>query len=176
MKPYEVMILIHPDQSDQVPEMLERLSSTLSEHGAKMARVENSGRRKLAYPIDKHFKAHYAVLNFEGETDVLEQLKKAFQYNDAVLRHLIITTPKVMTEKTALRLEDEADKKVEVTEGEEVLNYKNVHFLKKFVLETGRIVPSRVSGFSTKDQRKLSHAIKLARQVALIPYCDRHFK
>ncbi len=175
MKPYEVMILIHPDQSDQVPEMLKRLSGSLTEHGARMSRVENSGRRKLAYPIDKHFKAHYAVLNFEGETTVLDQLKKAFRYNDAVLRHLIITKPKIMTEKTALLVEDETDKKYELTEGDEVIDYKNVHFLKRYVLETGRIVPSRVTGFSAKNQRKLSHAIKLARQVALVPYCDRHY-
>ena len=80
-----------------------------------------------------------------------------------------------MVGKTALRMEDETDKKHEIHEGSEVIDYKNVHYLRRFLMETGRIVPSRVSGFKAKDQRQLSHAIKVARQVALLAYCDRHF-
>lgn len=175
MNHYEVMILIHPDQTDQVDEMINRLSQSLTENGAVIHRTENCGRRKLVYMIDKHMKAHYALINFESGADVLSVLKKAFKYNDAILRHVIIKRKQPMTGKTALLMEDETDKKVALDQGDEVIDYKNVHFLKRYVMETGRIVPSRVSGFSAKDQRKLSHAIKLARQVALVPYCDRHF-
>lgn len=175
MNHYEVMILIHPDQTDQVGEMIKRLCDSLKDNGAVIHRSENCGRRKLVYPIDKHLKAHYALINFESESGVLAILRKAFQYNDAVLRHVITKRKAAMTGKTALLIEDETDKKYVIDQGDEVIDYKNVYFLKRYMMETGRIVPSRVSGFSAKAQRQLSHAIKLARQVALIPYCDRHF-
>lgn len=90
MSHYEIVILIHPDQSTQVPAMLERYQSIIEENNGKIHRQEDWGRRPLAYPIAKVHKAHYLLLNIECNKETLDALKYAFRYNDAVLRELII--------------------------------------------------------------------------------------
>jgi small subunit ribosomal protein S6 len=102
MRHYEIVLLIHPDQSEQVPAMLERYKSLVSAGGGKMHRVEDWGRRQLAYMIQKLAKAHYLCLNIECNQAVLTELESGFRFNDAVLRHLTVakskaeTTPSVM--------------------------------------------------------------------------------
>ena len=102
MRHYEVVILIHPDQSEQVPGMLERYKTTVTAAGGKVHRVEDWGRRQLAYQIQKLGKAHYLCLNIEVSAEALAELETGFRYNDAVLRHLTVakdkgeTTPSVM--------------------------------------------------------------------------------
>lgn len=171
---YEVMIILHPERSEQAGEMLKRLCEMLTSRGAVVHRAEDCGRRKLAYEIQSQFKGHYILVNFEGNNSLVEFLRNSFKYNDAIMRYLITKRDKAYVKPTALRLEEERDEKVRLTSGDEVLDYKNVYYLREFMMETARIVPSRVSGLSARGQRSLSYAIRLARQMALLPYCDAH--
>ena len=90
MRHYEVVFLVHPDQSDQVPGMIERYQSLIEKGSGKVHRLEDWGRRQLAFPISKIHKAHYIMMNIEVEGDVLAELESAFRFNDAVIRSLII--------------------------------------------------------------------------------------
>jgi small subunit ribosomal protein S6 len=102
MRHYEIVLLIHPDQSEQVPAMLERYKGLVTAAGGKVHRVEDWGRRQLAYMIQKLAKAHYLCLNIECTSATLNELETGFRFNDAVLRHLTVakskaeTTPSVM--------------------------------------------------------------------------------
>ena len=94
MRHYEIILLIHPDQSEQVPGMLERFKGTVTAAGGKVHRAEDWGRRQLAYMIQKLAKAHYVCLNIECGKETLTELETGFRYNDAVLRHLTVVKPK----------------------------------------------------------------------------------
>ncbi len=102
MRHYEIVLLIHPDQSEQVPAMLERYKGLITAGGGQVHRVEDWGRRQLAYMIQKLAKAHYLCLNIECNNEVLAELETGFRFNDAVLRHMTVkrdkaeTTPSVM--------------------------------------------------------------------------------
>jgi len=93
MRHYEIVFIVHPDQSEQVPAMIERYRNTISTGGGKVHRIEDWGRRQLAYPIQKVFKAHYVLMNIEVSNDTLNELEHAFKFNDAVLRHLTVSRP-----------------------------------------------------------------------------------
>jgi small subunit ribosomal protein S6 len=97
MRHYEIVLLIHPDQSEQVPAMLERYKNLVTNGGGKVHRVEDWGRRQLAYMIQKLAKAHYLCLNIECSKEVLAELETGFRFNDAVLRHLTVKTDKAET-------------------------------------------------------------------------------
>ena len=97
MRHYEIVLLIHPDQSEQVPAMLERYKGLITAGGGKVHRVEDWGRRQLAYQIQKLAKAHYLCLNIEVSKEVLAELETGFRFNDAVLRHLTVVKPKAET-------------------------------------------------------------------------------
>ncbi len=97
MRHYEIVLIIHPDQSEQVPAMLTRYKGLVTGKSGKIHRVEDWGRRQLAYPIDKIAKAHYICLNIEVDRATLEELEHGFKFNDAVIRHLIVTTKKAET-------------------------------------------------------------------------------
>ena len=92
MRHYEIVFIVHPDQSEQVPAMVERYKTMIAEAGGKIHRLEDWGRRQLAYPINKIHKAHYVLMNIETTPEVVEELETAFRFNDAVLRHLTIKT------------------------------------------------------------------------------------
>jgi small subunit ribosomal protein S6 len=102
MRHYEIVLLIHPDQSEQVPAMLERYKGVVTAGGGKVHRVEDWGRRQMAYLIQKLAKAHYLCINIECSKEVLAEIETGFRFNDAVLRHLTVvrdeaeTTPSVM--------------------------------------------------------------------------------
>ncbi|MBB4842075.1 small subunit ribosomal protein S6 [Paucibacter oligotrophus] len=102
MRHYEIVLLIHPDQSEQVPAMLERYKSLITTGGGAVHRVEDWGRRQMAYLIQKLAKAHYLCVNIECSVETLQELETGFRFNDAVLRHLTVvkakaeTTPSVM--------------------------------------------------------------------------------
>lgn len=91
MRHYEIVFLVHPDQSEQVPGMIERYSNLITEGGGSIHRVEDWGRRQLAYPIHKIHKAHYVLLNVECTKDVLDAINTAFRFNDAVIRNLVMS-------------------------------------------------------------------------------------
>ena len=90
MRHYEIVFIVHPDQSEQVPAMVERYRTMVTSHGGRIHRLEDWGRRQLAYPIAKVHKAHYALMNIECDASTLSELEHAFKFNDAVLRHLIV--------------------------------------------------------------------------------------
>jgi len=100
MRHYEIVFLVHPDQSEQVPGMVERYTQLMTENGGKVHRTEDWGRRQLAYPINKIHKAHYVLMNIECGGETLEELETLFRYNDAVLRNLIMKTKKPVTEES----------------------------------------------------------------------------
>ncbi len=110
MRHYEILLLIHPDQSEQVPAMVERYQGIIQEGQGQIHRQEDWGRRALAYPINKIHKAHYLLMNIECDVDTLEKLKHAFKYNDAVLRDIVIKQKEAITEVSVmLKPEDEKD-------------------------------------------------------------------
>jgi len=92
MRHYEIVFLVHPDQSEQVPAMIERYRNTIESRGGSIHRLEDWGRRQLAYTIQKLHKAHYVLMNIECNAEALAELEHAFRFNDAVLRNLIIKT------------------------------------------------------------------------------------
>lgn len=109
MRHYEIVFLVHPDQSEQVPAMVERYRATIEGSGGKIHRFEDWGRRQLAYPIQKVAKAHYVLMNIECDTPTLEELTSAFRFNDAVLRNLVINRKSADTEVSPLAKRDEKD-------------------------------------------------------------------
>ena len=119
MRHYEIVFIVHPDQSEQVPAMIDRYKATLAAAGGKIHRMEDWGRRQMAYMIDKLAKAHYVCMNIECDQKTLEELEHAFNFNDAVLRHLIIKTKKAETEPSIMMKEvqrEEARKALQATE------------------------------------------------------------
>ena len=105
MRHYEIVFIVHPDQSEQVPAMVEKYKSTITSQGGKVHRVEDWGRRQMAYMIDKLAKAHYVCMNIECDQKTLEELEHAFKFNDAVLRHLIVKMKKAETEPSIMMKE-----------------------------------------------------------------------
>lgn len=102
MRHYEIVFLVHPDQSEQVPAMVERYKSSITTTGGAIHRFEDWGRRQLAYSINKIHKAHYILMNVECGESVLEELTTTFRYNDAILRHLVIRTDEAITEESPI--------------------------------------------------------------------------
>ncbi len=102
MRHYEVVFLVHPDQSEQVPAMIERYRSVITNEGGQIHRLEDWGRRQLAYPIQKLHKAHYVLMNIECNDLALEELQGIFRFNDAILRNMIIQKDEAITEPSIL--------------------------------------------------------------------------
>jgi small subunit ribosomal protein S6 len=119
MRHYEIVFIVHPDQSEQVPAMVEKYTSTITTQGGKVHRVEDWGRRQMAYMIDKLAKAHYVCMNIECSQTTLDELEHGFKFNDAVLRHLVIKTKKAETEPSIMMKQverEEARKALQATE------------------------------------------------------------
>lgn len=102
MRHYEIVFLVNPSQSEQVPGMIERYTASIKNDSGEIHRLENWGRRQLAYPINKIYKAHYVLMNVECSQAVVDELTTNFRYNDAVLRHLIIRTDEPITEESPI--------------------------------------------------------------------------
>jgi small subunit ribosomal protein S6 len=102
MKHYEIVFLVHPDQSEQVPGMIERYNNIVTQKKGKIHRVEDWGRRQLAYPIDEILKAHYVLMNIECDKETLAELSNTFRYNDAVIRNLILNMKRAVSEASPL--------------------------------------------------------------------------
>ena len=108
MRHYEIVFIVHPDQSEQVPAMVERYKSLVTEAGGKIHRLEVWGRRQLAYPINKIHKAHYVLMNIEATPAVVEELETGFRFNDAVLRHLTVKMDAAVTEASPMMKEEKS--------------------------------------------------------------------
>ncbi|MGB6977244.1 MAG: 30S ribosomal protein S6 [Gammaproteobacteria bacterium] len=102
MRHYEIVFLVHPDQSEQVPAMTKRYRTLVTQSGGEVHRLEDWGRLQLAYPINKVHKAHYVLMNIECDAPTLSELKNSFRYNDAVLRNLVITRDSAITEPSPM--------------------------------------------------------------------------
>ena len=116
MRHYEIVFLVHPDQSEQVPAMVERYRSMITNSGGTVHREEDWGRRQLEFPIKKIHKAHYALMNIECSQQVLDEIESAFRFNDAVLRHLTLTCQAAVTEKSAMMKEVEREESAKTTD------------------------------------------------------------
>ena len=100
MRHYEIVFMVHPDQSEQVPGMIERYSNTITKDGGTIHRLEDWGRRQLAYPINKVHKAHYVLMNVEASNDAMDELTTTFRYNDAVIRNLVIRRDEAVADES----------------------------------------------------------------------------
>jgi small subunit ribosomal protein S6 len=108
MRHYEVVFIVHPDQSEQVPAMIERYQTLLKTNSGNIHRLEDWGRRQLAYPIQKIHKAHYVLMNIECDQKTLEELETSFKFNDAVLRHLTFATKDAVTTPSPMMKEEKS--------------------------------------------------------------------
>ena len=109
MRHYEIVFMVHPDQSEQVAGMIERYTGAIKEANGQIHRLEDWGRRQLAYPIEKLHKAHYVIMNVEAPSEVIAELEETFRYNDAVLRSLTIRKDNAVTEASPLAKEEKKD-------------------------------------------------------------------
>ena len=130
MRHYEIVFMVHPDQSEQVPGMIERYTTILKQDGGQIHRLEDWGRRQLAYPIEKLHKAHYVLINAEASAEAVDELENAFRFNDVILRNMVMRTKTAVTEPSPMMKEeprrerrddsaprhDRAEKKTETTE------------------------------------------------------------
>src|SRR5690606_652281 len=110
MRHYEIVFLVHPDQSEQVPAMVEKYQGIVTGSGGAVHRNEDWGRRQLAHPIHKAHKAHYVLMNVECGNEAIEEIRSAFRFNDAVLRHLVIARNKAITEASPMAVQVEEEK------------------------------------------------------------------
>ena len=102
MRHYEIVFMVHPDQSEQVPGMVERYTQAIEKSGGKIHRLEDWGRRQPAYPIDKIHKAHYILMNVEADQSAIDELTTNFRYNDAVIRNMVIRADEAITEESSI--------------------------------------------------------------------------
>jgi small subunit ribosomal protein S6 len=108
MRHYEIVFIVHPDQSEQVPAMIERYRANITARGGSVHRLEDWGRRQMAYPIQKVHKAHYVLMNIECDQETLDELEHGFKFNDAVLRHLTIKHDAAVTTASPMMKEEKS--------------------------------------------------------------------
>lgn len=120
MRHYEIVLLVHPDQSDQVVGMVERYIAQVKDAGGQIHRLEDWGRRQLAYPINKIHKAHYILMNIESSQQTLDELEELFRYNDAIIRNLIIRRDEAITEESLLAKSAEEKRARKASRNEEM--------------------------------------------------------
>jgi small subunit ribosomal protein S6 len=108
MRHYEIVFIVHPDQSEQVPAMIDRYKTLVTGHGGAIHRLEDWGRRQMAYPIQKVHKAHYVLMNIEADGATLAEIENAFKFNDAVLRHLTVKMTKAVTTPSPMMKEEKS--------------------------------------------------------------------
>jgi len=107
---YEIVFMVHPDQSEQVPGMIERYTNVITKDGGQVHRLEDWGRRQLAYHINKIHKAHYVLMNVEASNEAMEELTTTFRYNDAVIRNLVIRRDEAVTEESLIMKSEKEDR------------------------------------------------------------------
>jgi len=117
MRHYEIVFIVHPDQSEQVPQMVERYKGVIAARSGTVHRLEDWGRRQLAYPLAKIHKAHYVLMNIECDNETLTELEHSFKFSDAVLRHLIVKMPKAHINPSPMMKEEKSKSLLERVEG-----------------------------------------------------------
>ncbi|HRP75168.1 MAG TPA: 30S ribosomal protein S6 [Rhodocyclaceae bacterium] len=119
MRHYEIVFIVHPDQSEQVPAMIERYKSIVTSRNGQIHRLEDWGRRQMAYPIQKMHKAHYVLMNIECDGEALGELEHAFKFNDAVLRHLTVKTKSAVSAPSPMMKEEKSRSLTPAADGED---------------------------------------------------------
>lgn len=119
MRHYEIVFMVHPDQSEQVPAMVERYRTTIESKGGRIHRLEDWGRRQLAFPVAKVHKAHYVLMNIECGQETLDELTAAFRFNDAVIRNLVMVRDEAVTETSMLAKDEREERNYRASEGDE---------------------------------------------------------
>lgn len=174
-KHYAAVILVHPDHVNDIPQTIERYKDILSKDGGVVHRAEDWGKKSLSYTIKGVRKANYLLFNFETTVKHQEEFKKFLEFNDAVIRMLVLTVKQAETAGTAmLALAKDEKANLRQIASKYPKDFMNVPWIKSHITELGTILPARNTELSAKLQRALSHSVKLARYLALIPYCDRH--
>ena len=131
MRHYEIVFLVHPDQSDQAPSIMKKLSSIVTDSGGTVHRSENIGNRRLAYPIQDQFKAAYALLNIECGQTAIDEIKNSFKFNDSVIRNLVLNTKEAHSDSSALLAQTREDSEKESYEEEKQRKYQEEKALKE---------------------------------------------
>ena len=131
MRHYEIVFLVHPDQSDQAPTIITKLSSIVTDSGGTVHRSENIGNRRLAYPIQDQFKAAYALLNIECGQTAIDEIKNSFKFNDSVIRNLVLNTKEAHSDSSALLAQTREDSERESYEEEKQRKYQEEKALKE---------------------------------------------
>ena len=131
MRHYEIVFLVHPDQSDQAPTIITKLSSIVTDSGGTVHRSENIGNRRLAYPIQDQFKAAYALLNIECSQTAIDEIKNSFKFNDSVIRNLVLNTKEAHSDSSALLAQTREDSEKESYEEEKQRKYQEEKALKE---------------------------------------------
>jgi len=142
MRHYEIVFLVHPDQSEQVPAMIERYRSTIESGGGAIHRLEDWGRRQLEYPINKVHKAHYVLMNIEVGQEILDELNSAFRFNDAVIRNIVIRQNRAITEPSPMSRAGKGDSSSD--NSDDATNQSDDRYGER---------PHRGSGHSASDDR-----------------------
>ena len=141
MRHYEIVFIVHPDQSEQVPSMIERIQKSVTSNKGNIHRLEDWGRRQLAYPIQKIHKAHYVLMNIECNLETLAELEHTFKFNDAIIRHLVFGTKTAVTSQSPMMREEKSkslvgDKKIEDKPNKETVKEAVKETVKEAVKET----------------------------------------
>lgn len=131
MRHYEIVFLVHPDQTDQAPTIITKLSSIVTDSGGTVHRSENIGNRRLAYPIQDQFKAAYALLNIECGQTAIDEIKNSFKFNDSVIRNLVLNTKEAHSDSSALLAQTREDSEKESYEEEKQRKYQEEKALKE---------------------------------------------
>ena len=154
MRHYEIVFMVHPDQSEQVPAMIDRYRSMVDSSGGKIHRLEDWGRRLLAYPINNIHKAHYVLMNIECDAETLDQLGSAFRFNDAVIRNLIIKRDNAITDSSPLIKSKDDDHAIDIDKIDNSVTDADSDDIKKE--ETEAIVDDKsdMSDISPDDELK----------------------
>ena len=160
MRHYEIVFLVHPDQSEQVPAMVERYQGMVTGSGGAVHRTEDWGRRQLAHPINKIHKAHYVLLNVECNDDVIEEIKGAFRFNDAVLRHMVLSRTKAITEASPMAVavaEEKAKETVVIIVGDEdiIVQGSPVVKVSEVMARSGNDIPELRQALLSQNDRVL---------------------
>ncbi|MDB2592682.1 30S ribosomal protein S6 [Gammaproteobacteria bacterium] len=181
---YEAVHLIHPNHSAEVPDIIKGHEQAVKEFGGKLYRIEDWGRHHLKYEIKHVKKAHFVLVNMGGDQDFFDKYTKHFKKNDLFIRSLLIRTKQPETGKSiGLKQEEKTvkrkgpqNRRSQRVDGVDkfVADYKNFEGIKVFLLESGKIIPGRLTGATIKMQRKITLAVKRARFIGLLPYCNRH--
>jgi len=167
MRHYEIVFLVHPDQSSQVPAMVERYKSTVGEGDGKVHRYEDWGRRQLAYPINKIHKAHYILMNIECDSETLEKLESGFRFNDAVLRSLVIRRKEAVTETTPLIKSTDEESSSRGGKKSEVIESTNEESSSRGEKKPEVIESTNEEGSDTSEIEVENDASELAGEVSL---------